>query len=588
MNDFDFGNYLCTLRMSQGLSQKELAAKLGVSDKAVSKWENGRSKPQNETLLAAAKLFGISTDELLTGGKRTPNSVGGDTALSPAALEYSVQTKREERNTRMNFIPQETKPCYDYMCTWALQEVTAGKLGVSSGDSCTDQRDVLTDELLFGTERYYHPYDRVYRAGLYLLLDDGWDVPFGSKNSWEVERFFGTCDPNPEKFPNYGSTPVERLKTLNRKAMEFGYAGIGLWIATETGGSGRGDLGVGKEAREYWAERAAWCEKAGVRYWKIDWGKHCDPEYRKMMTEVLRENAPHILVEHAFCQGPYSGMGDIAKRAAETAKDLPICDVFRLYDVAPPFKNSSMLMRADEALSASVGMKPLYNTHGVLNAETCSSICAALGCALGIMGGNSKDTSDAACLRWHRIAPPFSVYETDYKKSETRLTDSYFFDRKPWWWIHVRGQRFEETAPAIMARGCELPEVKPTGEVTPFVVASRNPRTGAYSIATIKRTINPNSGIIAPADITFQTEIASPVGVFGYYNSLTLVFDEPIGSARIFVQDLMADMAEDVTDKCKIDGARVTFDGDDMRLFGTSARADEDKAEPSFLVKIVK
>ena len=588
MNDFDFGNHLCTLRINQGLSQKGLAAKLGVSDKAVSKWENGRSKPQHETLLAVAKLFGISTDELLTGGKRTPRSVGSDTPLSPTALEYSVQTKKEERNTCMNFIPQNAKPCYDYMCTWELQEVTAGKLGVSSGDNCTDQRDVLTDELLFGTESYYHPYDRVYRSGLYLLLDDGWDVPFGSKNSGEVERFFGTCDPNPEKFPGYGSTPVERLKTLNRKAMELGYAGIGLWIATETGGSGRGDLGVGTEAREYWAERAEWCEKAGVRYWKIDWGKHCDPKYRQMMTEVLRENAPHILVEHAFCQGPYSGMGNITKRVTETAKNLPICDVFRLYDVAPPFKNSSMLMRADEALSASVGMKPLYNTHGVLNAETCSSICAALGCALGIMSANSNDTSDAACLRWHRIAPPFSVYDSDYKKSETRLTDSYFFDRKPQWWISVRGQRFEETAPAIMARGCELPEVKPIGEVAPYVVTSRNPQTGAYSIATIKRTVNPNNGIIAPADITFQAEIAFPVGVFGYYNSLTLVFDEPIGSARVFVQDLMADMAEDVTDKCKVDGARVTFGGDDMRLFGTAARSDEDKAEPSFLVKIVR
>ena len=38
MNDFDFGNYLCDLRREQGLSQKELAARLGVSDKAVSKW----------------------------------------------------------------------------------------------------------------------------------------------------------------------------------------------------------------------------------------------------------------------------------------------------------------------------------------------------------------------------------------------------------------------------------------------------------------------------------------------------------------------------------------------------------------------
>ena len=43
MNDFNFGNYLCALRTESGLSQKELAAKLGVSDKAVSKWESGVS-----------------------------------------------------------------------------------------------------------------------------------------------------------------------------------------------------------------------------------------------------------------------------------------------------------------------------------------------------------------------------------------------------------------------------------------------------------------------------------------------------------------------------------------------------------------
>ena len=194
----------------------------------------------------------------------------------------------------MNFIPKESRPCYDYMCTWALQEATASKIGLHSGDGCTDQRDALTDELLFGSARYYHPYDRTYRSGLSLLLDDGWDVPFGSKNSWQVERFFGTCDPNPEKFPNYGKTPVERLRTLNQKAKDFGYAGIGLWIATETGGSGKGDLGVGEEARKYWAERARWCEQAGVLYWKIDWGRHCDPTYRRMLTEVLRENAPSI------------------------------------------------------------------------------------------------------------------------------------------------------------------------------------------------------------------------------------------------------------------------------------------------------
>lgn len=587
MNDFGFGNYLCALREGQGLSQRELAEKLGVSDKAVSKWENGRSKPQNKTLLALSKLFGISTDELLTGGRRKED-VSSENALSPAAFDCQSKEKRNEKDTNMNFIPKQSVPCYDYMCTWALQGAAARKLGLASGDDCTDQRDALTDELLFGSDRYYHPYDRAYRAGLYLLLDDGWDVPFGSKNSYDVERFFGTCDPDPKKFPNYGKTPIERLKTLNRKAKEFGYAGVGLWIATETGGSGRGDLGVGEEAKKYWTERARWCEAAGVSYWKIDWGKHGDYDYRRMLTEILRENAPHIIVEHAVCQPPYSQMGDIECRIRETAKNMPISDVFRLYDVAPPFKNSSMLMRADEALSASVGMKPYDDTKGILNAETCSSICAALGCALGIMSGNVKDTSDAACLRWHRLAPPFSVYETDYKRSEQLLTDSFFFDRRPLNWVNVVGKRFEETAPAVMARGCELPLVRATGEVVPFVIASKNPKTGAYSVATVSRTINPSVGVIGSADITFKVgSFEATIGVFGYYNSLTLVFDEPIGNAHIYVQDMMADEAFDVTEKCRIDGTRVIMDGDNMRLFGTSARSDDDKAEPSFLVKIV-
>ena len=65
MNDYRFGNYICEKRKAGGLSQFQLAKLLGVSDKAVSKWENGRAKPTTDTLRKLAALFGVPMDELL-------------------------------------------------------------------------------------------------------------------------------------------------------------------------------------------------------------------------------------------------------------------------------------------------------------------------------------------------------------------------------------------------------------------------------------------------------------------------------------------------------------------------------------------
>ncbi|MBQ8753130.1 MAG: helix-turn-helix transcriptional regulator, partial [Clostridia bacterium] len=46
MNDYDFGERLYRLRREKGLTQAELGALLGVSSKAVSKWENGVAYPR--------------------------------------------------------------------------------------------------------------------------------------------------------------------------------------------------------------------------------------------------------------------------------------------------------------------------------------------------------------------------------------------------------------------------------------------------------------------------------------------------------------------------------------------------------------
>jgi len=58
---------LMQYRKKAGLSQEELADKLGVSRQAVSKWECAESSPDTDNLIALAKIYGISLDELING-----------------------------------------------------------------------------------------------------------------------------------------------------------------------------------------------------------------------------------------------------------------------------------------------------------------------------------------------------------------------------------------------------------------------------------------------------------------------------------------------------------------------------------------
>ena len=63
----EFGNYLYTLRKAKGYTQAERADKLGVTNKAVSKWDTGEAFPETAQLVPLADIFGVTTDELLRG-----------------------------------------------------------------------------------------------------------------------------------------------------------------------------------------------------------------------------------------------------------------------------------------------------------------------------------------------------------------------------------------------------------------------------------------------------------------------------------------------------------------------------------------
>lgn len=62
-----FGDFLYALRKEKGMTQADLAQALGVTNKAVSKWETGEAMPETGLLLPLSRIFGVTVDELLAG-----------------------------------------------------------------------------------------------------------------------------------------------------------------------------------------------------------------------------------------------------------------------------------------------------------------------------------------------------------------------------------------------------------------------------------------------------------------------------------------------------------------------------------------
>lgn len=61
------GSFIARMRKKQGLTQRQLAERLNLSDKTVSKWETGRSAPDNSVMVELCEVLKISVNELLCG-----------------------------------------------------------------------------------------------------------------------------------------------------------------------------------------------------------------------------------------------------------------------------------------------------------------------------------------------------------------------------------------------------------------------------------------------------------------------------------------------------------------------------------------
>ncbi|HIQ81378.1 MAG TPA: helix-turn-helix transcriptional regulator [Candidatus Scatavimonas merdigallinarum] len=92
MNQIETGKFIAKCRKEKKLTQAQLAEKLNITDRAVSKWETGKSMPDASIMLELCKILGITVNELLSGEKVNMDS------LEKKADENLIALKRKDEN----------------------------------------------------------------------------------------------------------------------------------------------------------------------------------------------------------------------------------------------------------------------------------------------------------------------------------------------------------------------------------------------------------------------------------------------------------------------------------------------------------
>lgn len=143
MNDYNFGNFVCMLRENKGLTQQEVADMLGVTAAAVSKWENGSSKPRVEVLFQLAKILDVRAEELMAGRFLDEESISAE-ALRLINERYEYLSKIESYDSTSVKFKRLVSSAIDFIIAGVfvyfitlLAYKIAENAGVNSGSEAT-------------------------------------------------------------------------------------------------------------------------------------------------------------------------------------------------------------------------------------------------------------------------------------------------------------------------------------------------------------------------------------------------------------------------------------------------------------------
>lgn len=104
MDQKTIGKFISSCRKDKGLTQIQLAEKLNISNRAVSKWETGKSMPDVSIMLELCEILGITVNELLSGEKITTMEDYQKKAEQNMVQLQNKKAKAQKSQFRMNLI----------------------------------------------------------------------------------------------------------------------------------------------------------------------------------------------------------------------------------------------------------------------------------------------------------------------------------------------------------------------------------------------------------------------------------------------------------------------------------------------------
>ncbi len=153
MDNLKFGNFIKELRKEKNMTQKDLAKKIGLTDKAISKWERGLSFPDITMLGSLAEALDVDVSEILNGERGKEKISKEDIEKKIEEAVEKVTLKKEKRERRMKIFKRTVGiiACMLFVLSFILQIVYLFILRPRSYEYASDILFYIVNEIIIIT-----------------------------------------------------------------------------------------------------------------------------------------------------------------------------------------------------------------------------------------------------------------------------------------------------------------------------------------------------------------------------------------------------------------------------------------------------